>query len=217
MLHQLIFAAPKPGMSERDFQDYWVNKHAVQLASKIPQIRTYCVDTRIALPGETEPALFSGVVEIWLDDVAALLAALQSPELIHGARADEPNWAVFWQTIALNTETYEVLPGPPFSREGSRVKSIALVKRKPGMSVANFQCHALEVHAPKVLKLPGLRRYHSATSRTCSMPPVRHHSTGWASRSLMTSRRRKPQWFRTSSQASCKTTLTPSSNRSTCT
>jgi hypothetical protein len=53
MIHQLIFAYPRPGMSEADFQDYWLNKHAVNFASKIPQIRKYLVDTRIALPGES--------------------------------------------------------------------------------------------------------------------------------------------------------------------
>jgi EthD domain len=41
MIHQLIFAHPKPGMSEKDFQDYWVNVHAVNYASKIPQIKKY--------------------------------------------------------------------------------------------------------------------------------------------------------------------------------
>ena len=49
MIHQLIFAHPKPGMSEQEFQDYWVDVHAVQYASKIPQIRKYLIDTRIPL------------------------------------------------------------------------------------------------------------------------------------------------------------------------
>jgi len=27
MIHQLIFAHPRPGMSEKHFQDYWINFH----------------------------------------------------------------------------------------------------------------------------------------------------------------------------------------------
>ena len=54
MIHQFIFAAPRPGMSEEAFQRYWVEVHAVRYASRIPQIRRYMIDTRIPLPGETD-------------------------------------------------------------------------------------------------------------------------------------------------------------------
>lgn len=158
MLHQFIFAAPKPGMSEAAFQDYWVHGHAVTYASKIPGIRLYAVDTRIA--DDTAQPLFGGCAEIWLDDVDALLGALQSPELIRGARADEPNWAAFWQTIALNTETVPVVEGPPFAREALPVKVMLMLKRRPGMTLAVFREHCLTVHAPRMAALPGLRRYH---------------------------------------------------------
>lgn len=36
---------------------------------------------------------------------------------------------------------------------------IALLRRKPGLSVEQFQAYWLDVHAPKVCQLPGLRRY----------------------------------------------------------
>lgn len=167
MLHQFIFAAPRPGMSEAEFQDYWVHRHAVDFASKIPGIRRYAVDTRIARPDETGAPLFSGCAEIWLDDVDALLAALQSPELIRGARADEPNWAAFWQTIALNTDTEVLLPGPPVRRADGLVKLMVLLKRLPGTTMDAFRRHARDVHAPKVLAMPGLRRLH-----VCPVPDM---------------------------------------------
>ena len=46
MIHQMIFAAPKPGMTEQEFCDYWLDVHAVKFASKIPQIRKYKIDWR---------------------------------------------------------------------------------------------------------------------------------------------------------------------------
>ena len=47
MIHQHIFASPKPGMSEAEFQDYWLHVHAVNYASRIEQIKRYKIDTRI--------------------------------------------------------------------------------------------------------------------------------------------------------------------------
>ncbi|PSB03204.1 EthD domain-containing protein [Merismopedia glauca] len=159
MIHQLIFAHPKPGMSEKDFQDYWVNVHAVNYASKIPQIKGYLIDTRI--PVEPEPAdpLFSGVAEIWLNNETEQLASLQTPEFLQGARLDEPKWAAFWRTVVLDTDSHILLEGEPQKKDSNMVKIFAMVKRKEGMSLEDFRKYSLDIHAAKDLKLPGLRRY----------------------------------------------------------
>ena len=109
MIHQLIFAAPKPGMAERDFQDYWRTVHAVRFASRIPQIRKYAVDDRVPRPTDSGEPTWSGVGEIWLRDDEEQIASLQTPEFIEGARADEPNWAAFWRTLVLDTDAHTVL------------------------------------------------------------------------------------------------------------
>ena len=87
MIHQLIFASPKPGMSEQEFQDYWINVHAVKYASKIPQIKRYMIDARIPFEPESTEPLFSGVAEIWLKNEAEQLASLQTREFLEGARS----------------------------------------------------------------------------------------------------------------------------------
>jgi len=160
MIHQLIFAHPKPGMTEQAFQDYWLNVHAVKYASKIPQIRRYMVDTRIPCGPEPEDPLFSGIAEIWLENVQEQLASMQTKEFLEGARIDEPHWAAFWRTVALDTTTHEIIPGPPLRRDPPFVKLIILVKRKPGMPLEEFRHYALHTHAPQVTKLGGLRRYY---------------------------------------------------------
>ncbi len=166
MIHQLIFAHPKPDMSEQAFQDYWVNVHAVKYAGRIAQIRRYLVDTRIPCCGpEPDDPLFSGVAEIWLKNEEEQLASLQSSEFIDGARRDEPNWAAFWRTVALDTTTHALMEGPALSRDSSLVKLILLVKRQPGITLKEFRRHALETHAPKAAALPGLRRYYQCHVR----------------------------------------------------
>jgi uncharacterized protein (TIGR02118 family) len=159
MIHQLIFAHPKPGMSEQDFQRYWVEVHAVQYASKIAQIKRYLIDTRIPFGSEPDDPLFSGVAEIWLENEAEQLASLQSREFLEGARLDEPRWAAFWRTVVLDTNTHVLREGEPGPQDTSMVKLFALVKRKAGMPLEAFRKYSLEVHAPLDLQLPGLRRY----------------------------------------------------------
>jgi uncharacterized protein (TIGR02118 family) len=159
MIHQLIFAAPKPGMSEEQFQRYWVDVHAVEYASKIPQIRKYMIDTRLPFGGEDGEPLWSGVAEIWLKDEQEQLASLQTPEFLQGARLDEPNWAAFWRTVVLDTDAHEILSGRQGSPGDGAVKAIFLVKRKEGLPLEAFRELSLGAHAADVAALPGLRRY----------------------------------------------------------
>jgi uncharacterized protein (TIGR02118 family) len=159
MIHQLIFAAPKPGMTEREFQDYWLDVHAVEYASKIPQIRKYLIDKRIPFPGEdpgTEP-LWSGVAEIWLANEQEQLASLQTDEFLNGARLDEPKWAAFWRTVVLDTDAHVLREGPSPLPGG--VKMIMLVKRKEGLPLKEFRERSLGKHAELMAEVPGLRRY----------------------------------------------------------
>ena len=165
MIHQLIFAHPKPGMSEKDFQDYWVNIHAVNYASKITQIKKYLIDTRIPFGPEPEDPRFSGVAEIWLNNEQEQLESLQSNAFLQGARLDEPNWAAFWRTVALDTDTHVLLEGPPRSRDEKGIKLFAMVKRKEGLPLETFRRYSLEVHGALDLKLPGLRRYYQCHAR----------------------------------------------------
>ena len=159
MIHQFIFAYPRQGMTESEFQRYWVEVHAVRYASKIPQIRKYLVDTRIALPGESGDPLWCGVAEIWLENEQEQLASLQSKEFLQGARLDEPNWAAFWRTVGLDTTAHELLAGPGEVRDSGMVKLLILSKRKEGLPLEGFRSYSLGAHAAKVLELPGLRRY----------------------------------------------------------
>jgi uncharacterized protein (TIGR02118 family) len=160
MVHQLIFAAPKPGMTTQEFQDYWVNVHAPQYASKIPQIRKYLIDTRIPFAGDLGTPLLphQGVAEIWLKPEEQV-ASLQTEEFLQGARLDEPNWAAFWMTFLIDTIEHVIIEGPPLTDKPAGIKVLILLKRKPGVPLENFRQYGLKVHAPAVAGLPGVKRY----------------------------------------------------------
>jgi uncharacterized protein (TIGR02118 family) len=159
MIHQLIFAYPKPGMSEEEFQEYWLRVHAVQYASKIPQIRKYMIDTRIPFGDAPDEYLWSGIAEIWLANEEDQIASLQTDEFLNGARLDEPKWAAFWRTLLLDTDAHEILPAPVHTGTGTGVKLVRLVKRREGVSLADFRERSLGKHAELVAEVPGLRGY----------------------------------------------------------
>ena len=158
MIHQFIFAAPKPGMTEQQFQDYWVNTHAVQYASKIPQIKQYSVSVRLPFGPETGEPLWSGLADIWLENEAEQVASLWSKEMVEGARVDEPRWASFWRTVVLDTDAHVLRDGGGLEAVKDGVKLVVLVKRTWGTSVEELRRHALETQAPLDLALPGVRR-----------------------------------------------------------
>lgn len=150
MIHQFIFANPKPGMSVSDFQDYWIQIHAVKYAAKIPQIKKYKVNRIFVIDGE-QPT-YHGMAEIWLENEKEQVASLQSTEFINGARADEPNWAAFWQSLCLDTYGKELgccnaLP---------KAKLVILGKRNGGIPLSVFRAHVADRVAPCLLALPGV-------------------------------------------------------------
>ncbi len=161
MIHQFIFASPKPGMSETEFQRYWLDVHAVNYASKIKQIKKYRIDTRINYFGDdgADP-MFGGIAEIWIENEKEQLESLQSPEFLEGARLDEPRWAAFWKTLVLDTDAHDLTPLPA---EG--YKLVTLYRRKEGLTVEAFRQFALGAFADHTLAIPALGGAQFCTTR----------------------------------------------------
>lgn len=161
MIHQHIYAAPRPGMSEAEFQDYWLNVHAVRYAVKIPQIAKYRLAMRVPCSIDRTP-IWSGCAEIWLRNDAEQIASLQTPEFLQGARLDEPNWAAFWMTAVLDCETQTVLDGPA-AQDG--VKLLVLSKRNLSQDVATYRMRRRAELDNGVSEIPGLLRCDLAFAR----------------------------------------------------
>ncbi|QLH40548.1 MAG: EthD domain-containing protein [Defluviicoccus sp.] len=165
MIHQLIFAHARPDWTEAQFQNHWLNVHAVQFASRIPQILLYKVNLRIdadvPLPVFGPP--FEGLAEIWVQNLEEQVASLRSPEFIDGARADEPRWAAFWDTVFLPTDTMELIGGPSEQCRPWPAKLYIVLKRRAGMPLGGFRGYLQKIHADKLASLPGLRRLEVCT------------------------------------------------------
>lgn len=165
MIHQHILASPRPGMTEAAFQDYWLNIHAVQYASKIAEIRRYKVDLRVDWSGAPGAALWSGMAEIWIANEAEQLASLQSKPFLEGARLDEPRWAAFWNTQVLDTDQAVIHDTMGEVAPAGGVKLMALVKRTNGLSVDDFRMRLRDAAVPQAAAIPGLLRHDVCTTR----------------------------------------------------
>jgi hypothetical protein len=159
LIHQYIFAGPKPGLSAEAFQSYWVNFHAVDFAVKIPQIKRYLVATREQVDAPRQVDFFEGIAEIWLQNDADQIASMQTPEFLKGAREDEPRWAAFWQSFVLDTESTVLKESNGHTTEF--VNAYVLLKRKPQTELAEFAV-ALRKHAGDMAEV-------NSTMRRCSI------------------------------------------------
>jgi hypothetical protein len=162
LIHQYIFAGPKPGLTAEAFQSYWVNFHAVDFAAKIPQIKRYLVATRERVDSPRQMSFFEGIAEIWLHNDEEQIASMQTPEFLQGARVDEPRWAAFWQTFVLDTESILLKGGESPEREF--VNAYILVKRKPVMQLDEF-AESLRKHACDAAANPAMRRCTAGIAR----------------------------------------------------
>jgi uncharacterized protein (TIGR02118 family) len=153
MVKVITFLKRKTGMLVEEFQAYWLTRHP-GVVTRLPGVRRYVQShTLVSLYGENEPP-YDGIAEVWADDTGALRAMTQSPAHAD-VQADEARFidrATMGVIITEDHVTKDATPPP------DAVKSVALIARKPGLSVEDFQRHWLEVHGPITAALPGLRR-----------------------------------------------------------
>lgn len=90
MIKLVYCICKKPGLSDAEFFQYWEQVHG-PIGARIPGLRRLVQSHRLMVPGDTRPADYDGMAELWFDDMAALLAARASPEW-HAATADEAHF-----------------------------------------------------------------------------------------------------------------------------
>jgi uncharacterized protein (TIGR02118 family) len=159
MVKGFALIVKKPGISEEQFHSHWRGIHA-QLALRITSLRRYVQSHR--LPGLTASfpsPRFDGAAEIWFDNLDAALQMRESLEYLEGAYKDEPNFINQPELRWLATQENIVVAGAPMAKNATCVKGVFLVKRKPGLSVAEFQDYWRMKHAPLVPRTPHLLRY----------------------------------------------------------
>lgn len=80
----------KPGLSVEEFQRYWRETHG-PIAGAIPGVRRYVQCHVLPELYARQSPPYDGAAELWFDDLDAMRAAMQSPEL-KAALEDEKNF-----------------------------------------------------------------------------------------------------------------------------
>ncbi|MBM4255925.1 MAG: EthD family reductase [Deltaproteobacteria bacterium] len=149
----------KTGTSDEHFHNHWRTTHA-QLALRITSLRRYVQSHYIPhVSASFAVAPFHGAAEVWYDDLATAVGMRTNPQYVEGAYADEPNFINQSDLKWLATKEHAVVAGSPIAKDAQLVKGVFLVKRKPGLSVAEFQDYWRNKHAPLVPRTPHLLKY----------------------------------------------------------
>jgi uncharacterized protein (TIGR02118 family) len=160
MIKAVTFLKRRPGMPVEEFQSYWRTRHPA-VVTKLPGLRRYVQShTRLAGYKKGEPA-YDGIAEVWFDDTKALRALRDTPEMA-ALQADEVRFIDRSTMGLIITDDYVIKDGPASS---GMAKGVGFVRRKPTLSVEEFQRHWREVHGPLGAAVPGLRRYVQSHTR----------------------------------------------------
>ena len=188
MIHQHILAAPRPGLSEEAFQDYWRYQHALKYARKIPQVTQYKIGSRMSIEGQEKEINYSGIAEVWLESDKAQAESLKSPEYLNGALRDEPTWAASWQTLVIDTDAKETLGKDISDRDFPEYKLLLCLKKRRDLDLEEFRSRYIKDHANKIkdAKIPQLtrvlhcltrERFYSSEMQAPAFDAITHLST----------------------------------------
>lgn len=154
MIHHHFFMPKRADFTQEEFSHYYRREHIKAAGDqRIPALVRYVQSHRVAAP--PSQADFSAVAEVWYENEAALTQFTASPQYSK-FRADELNFVDVARALNLTTVDHVILDG---ERVRGMVKGMFMLKRKPGLTVADFRKHWLEVHAPIALQEMNLRRY----------------------------------------------------------
>lgn len=106
MIKLVYCITKKAGLSDAEFFDYWENIHG-PIGARIPGLRRLVQSHTILGPDPIRLADYSGMVELWFDDMQALLAARNSAEW-RASTEDEQNFIDDSKIALFVTEEHEI-------------------------------------------------------------------------------------------------------------
>lgn len=90
MIKLVYCISKKPGLTDREFFDYWKNVHG-PIGARIPGVRKLVQCHRLTVAEGKHLPDYDGMAELWFDDVESLLAARKSAEW-KASSEDEANF-----------------------------------------------------------------------------------------------------------------------------
>ena len=163
MIKLVCFFRRKRGMSVADFHVHWRESHGPLIADT-PELAKHLVryeqNHRLISDYERDtngPAGFDGATVQWLESMAGFHGFVREPKYAELIAPDEATFLDRESITLLFTEDDDVkIEG---RREDANVKLLALLKRKPGITAAEFHRHWSGSHASIFKNTPQVARH----------------------------------------------------------
>jgi uncharacterized protein (TIGR02118 family) len=148
-------------MSRDDYVRYYTQQQA-PVARAIPGLVKYFANPALRGANGGDPA-FDSVAEMYWESPEAIRQAFTTGEW-QAARTDHLHGiAGRVMVVAEETDFEDRLP-PGYLQDGGppKIKYLAFLNRKDGMSRDDFKAYWFEQHVPKALRIPNLLRYRAS-------------------------------------------------------
>jgi uncharacterized protein (TIGR02118 family) len=149
MVHTFYFFARKPSLSRAGFDYHYIALHT-KAGKRVPQMRRYIQNHRIPSLGGDSP--YDAMSELWSERPRREWAE-QNPAY----PADEENFIDLGRTAYLSATDRVIVNSD--ERHSGMIQGLFQLRRRLGMPIEDFRGYWLDVHAPIVRTLPGLRHY----------------------------------------------------------
>lgn len=107
MIKLVYCISKRSDLTDAEFFHYWRHVHG-PIGAKIPGLRRLVQSHTTRDTGRIRAADFDGMAELWFDDMAALLAARDSPEW-RASTEDEVNFIDNTKVALFVTEEHEIV------------------------------------------------------------------------------------------------------------
>jgi uncharacterized protein (TIGR02118 family) len=154
MIKAIYFIKRKPGMSLEAFREYWLKDHAA-LVLKIPGLVKYVQSHTMDSGYRQHEPLYDGIAALWYENLDDMRATANLP-ISRETLADDEKFLDMSKFAFILTKERVQKENP---LEGGMPKMIAFLKKRPEMSVADFQAHWNSPHGKLGAAVPGARRY----------------------------------------------------------
>jgi uncharacterized protein (TIGR02118 family) len=158
MIIRMGLLSRRQGMSMTDFSSYWKNKHGSLVCSNIPNLKSYVqnhVTDQIqrGIDFKRGPLSFDGFSQLGFDSLTKMRSQI-GQSVVEALIADEAN---FLDDITVITTLRNVVVQPP--RSGKFVKRMSTLRKRPDVTMPEFQRQWFNEHSYLVKRIPGLLGY----------------------------------------------------------
>jgi uncharacterized protein (TIGR02118 family) len=154
MIKAIYFIKRKPGMALEAFREYWLKDHAA-LVLKVPGLVKYVQSHTMDSGYAKHEPIYDGIASLWYENLDDMRATANTPISAETLADDEKFLDMSKFAFILTKE--RVQKENPI--EVGMPKMVAFLKKRPQLSVEQFQAHWNAPHGKLGAAVPGGRRY----------------------------------------------------------